>query len=46
MYEKMVTSDVRSLSSADLKEKLNLSGGGDSGEDVADEEMDDLLGNI
>lgn len=48
MYEKMVSSDVRELSSADLREKLNLSGGGggDSGEDVGDSEMDDLIGNI
>lgn len=47
LYEKMVSSDAREMSSADLREKLNLSGGGgDSGEDVDDSEMDSLLGNI
>jgi len=43
LYEKMV--DAREVSTADLKEKLGV-GGGDSGEDVADEDMEDLLGNI
>lgn len=51
LYERMVSSDAREMSSADLREKINLAGGGggsggDSGEDVDDTEMDDLLGNI
>lgn len=43
MYDRMV--DARPISTAELKEKLGL--GGDSGEDVSDDEdIDDLVGNI
>lgn len=45
LYNKLI--DARELSTADLKEKLNLaSGGGDSGADVGVDQMDDLLQNV
>jgi len=42
IYDKIV--DAREMSTADLKIKLGI--GGDSGEDVSDDEMDDLLEDV
>lgn len=42
LYEKMV--DVRELSTRDLAEKLGI--GGDTGEDVGDDDMEDLLDDV
>jgi hypothetical protein len=45
LYGKLI--DARELSTAEVREKLNLaSGGGDSGTDVAEDEIEDILSNV